>query len=92
MDEDEADADPEPYDCDACPVADALAELETDQANVRAWSLFRQCCSRFTFDAHVVGVVYQRMTGELSAEEFIDLTARFALLYDTLHPPKGKDD
>jgi hypothetical protein len=68
-------------------VADALDTLADDADNQAAWTLFRQCVTRFTVDTHLAGVVYQRMTGELSADAFAVLTARCTLLYDTLYPP-----
>jgi hypothetical protein len=38
------------YNCELCPVADALADLHADAANAEAWELFKRTMSRFTVD------------------------------------------
>ena len=91
IEDDEAVADHEAYNCDACPVADALDDLAIDQENAEAWQLFGRCVSRFTVDTHLAGTVFARLTGELSVEEFTDLAARFTLLYDALYPPDKRE-
>ncbi len=79
--------DAEAYDCDACPVADALAELDEDAENLEAWRVFHRCVTRFSVDTHTTSLL---LDGELRGRDpadVPDLMSRLTLLYDILHPP-----
>jgi hypothetical protein len=76
------------YNCELCPVADALADLHADAANAEAWELFKRTMSRFTVDTHTVGLVLDRLDTDITAQTFPDLVERFAIIYDALHPPQ----
>lgn len=87
IDEDEAVADRELYACEACPVADMLAELDDDPENFEAWSLFHRSVSRFTVDTHLTGIMVGRELAERDKEDAYTLLERLTMLYDILHPP-----
>jgi hypothetical protein len=68
-------------------VADALATLDEDAENVRAWRLYHRVATRFVADTHSGSIVLKNLTADLSPEDFEDVVERLALLYDTLSPP-----
>ena len=61
-----------------------LAALDAD--NARAWHLGHVICSRFTGDAHCVGLVLDRLTADLGPDDFADLVQRLTLMYAELNP------
>lgn len=75
------------YNCETCAVADALAELEADPANLRAWQIYQQVATRFNADVTATGLVLQRLTAGMDDEEFSDCMQRLAMIYDILQPP-----
>lgn len=83
----EIEGDLDAFDCDRCEVADALAALEEDPANLRAWRVFQTAVTRFTVDTHTVDRALMVATVDLDAETERDLFERLAVLYDTFHPP-----
>lgn len=89
--DEDVEADTEAYVCESCPVADALAELETDPACEEAWRLYRQTVNRFTIETHSVAVPLRQLAAERSPEDFADLMERFQLLFDTLHPAPAQE-
>jgi hypothetical protein len=82
----DANEDPEQYDCASCPVAAAYQDLADDRANVQAWQVFRQLTTRFAFDAHAGGVILDRITYEMATDSFEELVHRLAVLYDVCYP------
>ena len=89
--DEEIDADPEAFTCESCPVADALADLETDPDNAAAWRLFQQTVNRFTIDAHLVAETVRRATSGLDDAAYADLMARFAIVYEAVCPPPQRE-
>jgi hypothetical protein len=85
VDEKTADEDAESYDCDGCPVAAALDGL--DPFNQRVWALYEQVVTRLAADLHAGSAVLERLTREMSADEFDDVWRRLVLLYNTIQPP-----
>lgn len=81
--EQEADA----YDCEACPVAAQMADLDAD--NRAAWALYRTCCNRFVVDLQAGAVLLDRLTADQDAEEFAATCERLRLIHDTVQPRKG---
>ena len=79
------DEDPDVFECDACPVASALAGL--DDANQEAWALYRKVITRLSADLHAGGIVLDRLSREMSAREFEDTWRRLVILYNALCPP-----
>jgi hypothetical protein len=84
--QEEIDGDPDLYDCQRCPVADALTGL--DDENLEAWRLYHTLASRFLVDAQAVGAVFSRLTADQSPEQLADTCERMRVLYDTLQPPR----
>jgi hypothetical protein len=79
-------SEPGQFDCDTCPVADALEDLWSE--NAEAWRLFNQMATRFTADLHLGGEVFRRLTAEVvDAEDLGDLLDRLSLIYELLYPP-----
>jgi hypothetical protein len=78
--------DPELFNCETCPVADALAEIEADRPNCEAWRLYEQAVNRFTVDTHCVPLAVKAVMGERSSEDIADLLERFAVLYSIANP------
>lgn len=76
--------DPEAFDCETCPTAQALGSL--DEPNREAWRIFRLLASRFLVDLHAGGHVLDRLTADLDVEQFEDLMQRLRILYDVLCP------
>ena len=85
-DEELVEQEPDLYDCDDCALLDKLQDL--DQDNQQAWSLYRTCCNRFTQDLGAGALLLDRLTQDLGAEEFSDLTERLRLVYDIVAPRK----
>ena len=77
---------PELYDCDDCTLLARLQELDGD--NQQAWTLYRTCCNRFTQDLGAGALLLDRLTQDLGADEFGDLTERLRLVYDIVAPRK----
>lgn len=86
--DDELQTDPDLYDCDDCPVRDALEGLWPE--NAEAWRIFHVAVTRFTVDLHAGNEALRRLTAHLDEtdpEAFSDLLARLGLIYDLLYPP-----
>jgi hypothetical protein len=73
------------FNCDACPVRDALDALWPE--NAAAWALFNRIARRFVADLHAGGEALHRLTADLDAEDFADLLDRLTLIYDVVCPP-----
>jgi hypothetical protein len=86
-DEDQTEQDPELYDCDECPVADALHDLDGDPKCAEAWSIFRKCVNRFTVETHCVPTALAAATAGKEPDDVMDLLERCELMFDILHPP-----
>jgi hypothetical protein len=69
----DADDDPEQYDCATCPVSAAYAALSADSSNVRAWTLYGQIANRFTSDTQSIGLAFDRLTRTCPDDEYVDL-------------------
>lgn len=89
VDEETADEDGEQFECDECPVAQALADL--DPFNARVWSIYKQVVTRLSADLHAGGVVLQAVTRDLDPDDFAEIWRRLTLLYNTLNPPPPKE-
>ena len=85
--DEDSEADCEAYDCDACPLASALYELDGDPVNRKAWALYRQSVTRLTFEGHALGAVLDRLTADCEIEEYAELLARLAFAFDVFNPP-----
>lgn len=73
-------------------MADALAELDADALNRKAWRLYRQCVNRLTIEGGAVGTVLEKLTADSDPEEFSELLDRFIVAFDTFNPlPEPKD-
>jgi hypothetical protein len=67
-------------------VAAALEGLWPE--NAEAWRIFHQVVSRFTHDLQAGGEALRRLTaGVTDVDDYEDLLARLALIYDLLYPP-----
>ena len=84
--EDEIGQDPDQYRCDTCLVVQAFDGLDED--NRKAWTLFRQVCTRFLFETHSTGVALARLTADLDEDTMADTLTRLSILYDLHYPPK----
>jgi hypothetical protein len=89
--QEDADHDPEQYDCASCPVSAAYAALSADPGNVRAWHLYGQIANRFTSDTQSIGLAFDRLTRTCSDDEYADLLKRMGILVETFHPEKDSD-
>jgi hypothetical protein len=87
----DADDDPEQYDCATCPVSAAYAALSADSSNVRAWTLYGQIANRFTSDTQSIGLAFDRLTRTCPDDEYVDLLKRMGILVETFHPEKDSD-
>jgi len=85
VDEETAEHDAEMFECDECPVAAALEDL--DPFNTRVWELYKQVVTRLSADLHAGGIVLQALTQDLSPDEFAETWRRLVLLYNTIDPP-----
>jgi len=84
--DEDRESEPEAYDCETCPVADALYLLDADALNRKAWSLYQQTVSRFTVEGHALGVVLEKLTADCDQDEFEELLARWTFAFDTCNP------
>lgn len=75
---------PELFDCQKCPVADALEGLEDD--NAEAWRMFQRLAGRFVVEMHLSPEVFRCYTAERSERELDDLLDRLELIYDVVMP------
>lgn len=82
--------DPEMYQCESCLVSAALNGLDAE--NRAAWARFQQVCSRFTVDTHAAGLVFERLTADLSVADYDDALARQSLIYDVYVPVRNTPD
>lgn len=85
--DEEINEEPSLYDCERCPVADALDGL--DDENRETWQIYNQAISRFAVETHTVPLVLQDALAEMTTDARIDTMQRLALLYDVLSPPRG---
>ena len=85
VDESTADEDAEMFDCEACPLAEQLAGL--DPINTRVWGIYRQLVTRLAGDLYAGGTVLERLTREMSPDDFAEIWRRLVMLYDTIQPP-----
>jgi hypothetical protein len=83
--DEELESDAELFDCDDCPVREALEGLWPE--NAEAWRVFRQIATQFTVDLHAGNEVLRRLTGGLDDEAFGALLDRLSLIYTLLYPP-----
>lgn len=73
------------FDCDDCPISEALADL--DPFNCRVWTLYKQVVTRLAADLHVGSVVLQALTRDMSPDDFAETWRRLVVLYNTIDPP-----
>lgn len=66
-------------------MADALAAL--DPPNRDAWALYRKVVTRLAGDLGAGGVVLERLTREMTVDEFEETWRRLAILYHAICPP-----
>ena len=83
---DDIEQDPEQYQCDTCLVVRAFDGLDED--NRKAWTLFRQVCTRFLFETHAIGAALMRLTADLDEDAMADTLTRLSILYDSTYPQK----
>jgi hypothetical protein len=84
--EEEMTGDEEQFDCETCPVAQAITTLDAD--NREAWRLFGTLHCRFAVDVPgVAAPVLARVMEEKTADEATDLLSRLSIIYEVLHPP-----
>jgi len=76
----------EVFNCDTCPVRDAIEGLDPD--NAEAWELLGRMCSRFVMETRSLPHVFMRLTATKDDEEFADLMTRLAIIYDVQVPQK----
>jgi hypothetical protein len=74
------------YQCQGCLVGEAIDGLSPE--NLRSWELFQRVCSRFVVETRSVGVVLSRLLTSEDEEDFEDMVARLAILYDVHYPKK----
>jgi hypothetical protein len=84
-DDETVEEDPEIFDCEECPVAAALATLDTD--NRAAWNLYRKVITRLSADLAAGGVVLDRLTRDLGSDDFDATWRRLMILYEAICPP-----
>jgi hypothetical protein len=82
--DDEIETDPAVFDCDTCPVAQALGDLWPE--NAQAWDLFKRLATRFVVDAGLAASVFQRLTEDLDVDEMQELVERLTVIYDLVMP------
>lgn len=80
--------DPDLFDCDTCALRQAQTQLFPE--NVLAWWLYTQVATRFLVDLHAGGLALQRLTADLSSDEFSETLERLTLLYDVVCPVKAE--
>lgn len=88
VDEETAEDDADAFECETCPVAEALASL--DGPNRRAWQLYNTVVTRLAADLHAGGVVLDRLTRELDPDDFEDCWGRLTMLYHAINPVKRR--
>lgn len=86
VDEETAEEDSEAFDCETCPVADALADL--DGPNSEAWEFYKKVVTRLSADLYMGGVVLGSLTKGMDPDDFDDLWRRLTILYNALNPPR----
>jgi hypothetical protein len=84
-DDETVETDADVFDCQACPVVDALDGLWPE--NRAAWTLSRQILSRFTYDTRSVALALDRATRDLDPAAWLELVERLAMIYDFVYPP-----
>jgi hypothetical protein len=85
VDEETLDADPDLFLCDECPIIEQLQAL--DPFNAQVWNLYRQIVTRLASDLHAGSAIVERLTRDMTRDEFEETWRRLVLLYDTLQPP-----
>jgi hypothetical protein len=83
--DEEVETDAELFDCDDCPVREALEGLWPENAD--AWRMFHRVVTRFAVDMHAGAEIMRRLAVDIDADDFGDLVDRFSLIYDLLYPP-----
>ncbi len=87
--EDEAlEQEPELYQCETCPVADAQGQLWTE--NAEAWGVFQRLAQRFVIDTHLGPSVFAALTADAEPDAVVDLVERLGVMYDIVAPPQPK--
>jgi hypothetical protein len=87
-DEETAEEDAEIFECETCGVAAALATLDAD--NRAAWNLYRKVITRLSSDLAAGGVVLDRLTQDLTVDDFDAMWRRLTILYDAICPPPAR--
>lgn len=87
-DEETVESDCEEFDCETCPVYEALQALWPE--NLEAWTLFHRLACRVSADYQMTSPVLAAVLRERDAEESLDLLDRFATIYDLVYPPPPK--
>jgi len=73
------------FDCAACPVALAQADLWPE--NAEAWDLFEAIASRAAVDLQMGGTVLAHALADRDTDDGLILVRRLAVLYDRICPP-----
>ena len=68
------------------------ATLVTDPYCLTVWLLWQKIATRFNFDAHCVGQAFDRLTQELSREDYDLMSQGIAILYDAFCPARTETD
>lgn len=89
VDDEAVDEDPEQFQCDECPVFEALAGL--DSFNRHVWALYKQIVTRFAADLHMGSAMLDRLTRDLNDDDYAETLRRLIVLYNALNPPSKKE-
>ena len=85
-DEEQLANEPDLFNCQTCPVAEAIDGLHPE--NAEAWALFRRVVGRLVIDAGLASETLRRLTQDLSAADFADTLDRLTLIYDVVMPER----
>lgn len=91
QDEATIEGDPDQFDCENCPVAERVAELDSE--NREAWGCFQSVTCRLTMECPgLVVPVFSKLVEDKSPVDAADLLERMGKIYDTVCPPPAQDD
>jgi hypothetical protein len=82
--------DAQEFDCETCPVRDAMDELWPD--NRAAWVLYQSIMSRFTYDCGLVGDLVREALDGQDFERRLETIQRLGIIYSALMPVTAKPD
>ena len=82
-------SEPGVFDCETCEFRQQVDGL--DRANQDAWAVYARVNShRWVWDAQAGPWWLARVVDEIDADERDDVMSRIDIIYDVLHPPKGR--